>query len=401
MQEFYYKLAKGVLSAKLWYQSAFRDLPEPIISLPSSSGEKQKDRSFRSIISFESCSGGRRFEINAAMVYDYLNYINRLASIDSKNSSNSFFLTGTMETKIGTRTNLKADFKDELNIINSNNFSGQKTRNLVSTGAVAETVFSDRLQTRILVRESLQDSKFPFPDFSAGAQLRIFPERKYFISANFSRNSRIPSLNEMYWAPGGNPDLKNETGYLSEISVSADQRLSSEINIKSGITLFHNIICDMIEWRPGEFAYWEAENIGKTTTSGMETSVSLRYFTSGLNILLNTGYTLTIAENNSGKQLIYVPVNRINGAVRIEGKHFYSGIITDFTGRRFLDADNSSYLPPYFVNNLEMGTMLKIKDNPCSLSFTINNIFNVSYQNIAWYPMPGRALLVSAVFQFK
>ncbi len=64
----------------------------------------------------------------------------------------------------------------------------------------------------------LQDNKFLLPDFSAGTEIRPFREKYYFIRASFSKNSKIPTLNDMYWSPGGNPDLKNETGYSSEIT---------------------------------------------------------------------------------------------------------------------------------------------------------------------------------------
>jgi outer membrane cobalamin receptor len=405
MQEFYAKLPKGVLSAKLWFQSAFRNLPVPIVSLPSAPGEKQRDQSFRSVLNFASDNVGNHLEITAAMVCDYLNYINSVASIDSRNRSNSFFLRAVLEKRIGSKTKLKADFKNELNIINTNNYSGTIARNNASGGVMAETAFCDWLQTRLLVRETLLDDKLLVPDFSAGAQLRIITERNYFITASLSRNSRIPSLNDMYWAPGGNPDLRNETGWLSEISLSADQDFASGFTFKSGITFFNNNIRDMIQWRPGDFSYWEADNIGRINTSGLESSLNLGLTKGSLNLHLNAGYTLTIAEstnnNRAGKQLIYIPANRVNGVLKAEWKHFYTRIVTDFTGRRFLDEENSSYLPSYFVNDLDLGTMFKLRHSSFSISFNINNVFNISYQNIAWYPMPGRAFLASIAFNFN
>lgn len=405
MQELYYKLPEGVISAKVWYQSTFRNLPEPIITLPSNSGEKQRDESFRSVINYEADNSAGHIGITAAMVHDNLHYINRLASIDSRNNSNSFIIKGTLKTTLGSRTILDADLSDEISVINSNNYTGKKTRNMSSAGIVAETGLSQRIQTRVLVREILLDNKVLVPDFSAGAQFRIFPDRNWLISTSFSGNSRIPSLNDMYWNPGGNPDLKNEKGYIYEISVTTDHSISTGLDVKPSVTLFHNVIRDMIQWRPGDFSYWEADNAGTVKTYGLESSVSLTYLTGKLRIFTNAGYTLTKASsvNNyyTGKQIIYVPVNRINGTLRLYWPHFYSGFVTDFTGKRFLTADNSSYLPAYFVNNIDTGTKFKAGLVSYDFRFSIDNIFNARYQNIAWYPMPGRSFLVSIIVQFN
>jgi iron complex outermembrane receptor protein len=214
----------------------------------------------------------------------------------------------------------------------------------------------------------------------------------------------------MYWSPGGNPDLKNETGYVSEISWEMTNVLSRTLKIKNDLTFFKNHISDMIQWHPGESYYWVAGNIGKIVTSGLESGLDVNYTVQGFNARLNAEYAFTKAaiagastdnQELSGNQLVYIPENQINALLKLSWRHFYSAFTASYTGKRFLTADNSQYLPQYSVSDLTLGTKLNAGNVFCDLGFIFENLFNASYQNIAYYPMPGRSFLLSVVFQFK
>jgi hypothetical protein len=58
---------------------------------------------------------------------------------------------------------------------------------------------------------TLDGNKLLIPDMLAGFELRVFKEQEQFIKLNLSRNSKIPSLNDCYWNPGGNEKLRNES----------------------------------------------------------------------------------------------------------------------------------------------------------------------------------------------
>ena len=147
---------------------------------------------------------------------------------------------------------LRFAFTDDFNIVNTNNYKTQKTRNVATADATAEAGFTNWLSTRLLVRETLQGNKLLAPDFSAAAEIRPFRTKDYLIKASYSRNSKIPSLNDMFWSPGGNPDLKNETGYLSEVTIEMAGILKGSFSIKNDLTFFRNNLNNVIQWRPGE-----------------------------------------------------------------------------------------------------------------------------------------------------
>lgn len=410
IQEFYFKNSKSVVSTRIWYQTTSRNLPVPLSMLSENTGESQEDRSVRAVISYESLGIKPAFNISAAFLSDRLNYLNKLASIDSRNISRSMVVKADLMKTFYKNIVTKLYFDNELNIINSNNYTGKKARNLASLSVSAETKISKWLESRILVREILHDNEFITPDFSIGAEIKTFPGKDYFLKAGFSKNSRIPSLNDMYWYPGGNPDLNNENGYSTEIGWKMVQVNSSYLRTWSEITAFRNFINNMIQWIPGEYGYWQARNVNKITTAGVESEFNLDYSRSGFNTIFKVMYTFTRAaysgsksnESSSGfKQLMYIPANQINSVLKFRWKTFYAGLNSGYTGRRYIDAENSGYLPGYSVTDLNFGARISAGNTSYNINFLIENLFNISYQNIAWFPMPGRAFSLSLIFQLN
>lgn len=410
IQELYFRNTNSIFSARMWYQSASRNLPVPIVSPTMNPPEKQSDESLRTMLTYGSCKGLNDINLTVAFISDKLDYSNELASVDSRNLTKRIILKSSLERRINKMLKLEFAFDDELDLINTNNYAGSKARNLASGDLTAEAYPVKWMTTRFFFREMIQDNKFLSPDFSASTEIKPFSEKYYYIKASFSKNSKIPTLNDIFWSPGGNPDLDNETGYISEISWEMTSILSGSMQIKNDLSFFRNHISNMIQWRPGESYYWEASNIGNIVTTGLESGIDINYKVQGFNARLNAGYAFTkaavagVSKDNHGlskNQLVYIPENQINALLRLNWQHFYSAFNSVYTGKRFLTADNSQYLPQYSVSDLTLGTNMNAGNVSFDLGFIIENLFNTSYQNIAYYPMPGRSFLLSIVFQFK
>ena len=409
IQELYYRKLRHTFSARFWYQSASRNLPVPIISPTMNPPEKQNDESIRALITYGFLNGTTDLNFTAALISDKLEYTNEIASVKSGNFSKRIVLRNNIVHRINEILKVEIALNNELNIVNTNNYAEGKIRNIASVDGLAEADITQWLAARLLVREILQNSKLLTPDFSASAEIRPFREKNYLIKAGFSKNSKIPTLNDMYWSPGGNPELENETGYSSEITWEMTEPLSKSVRIKNDITFFRNYISNMIQWHPGDFSYWEADNISNLVTTGLEAGITINYTGSAFNALLNAGYSMTKAINtglitankgSAAKQLAYIPMNQINALLRISWKQFYSIINSSYTGRRFLNVDNSQYLPQYSISDFNLGIRLNAGNTNYNMGFIIENIFNVNYQNIAYYPMPGRSYMFSVIFQF-
>jgi iron complex outermembrane receptor protein len=372
------------------------------------SGEKQLDESLRTMLNYDAFKGSSNFSFTGSWMMSRLNYFNPLASIDSRNLSEMLTLKAGMENEIEKYTKLKIVIDEQSCVINSNNYNSRTTRNTATLTASIDRK-RDRFGATILLREILDKKTLLIPDFSSGVQFRIIDEKEYYLKANISRNSKIPSMNDMYWVPGGNPDLKNEYALIYEISYEMNQKISDPLSLKYDLSVFRYNIKDMIQWHPGEYSYWTADNIENVKSTGVETSFTLDYALNNLNASMKAGYSFTRAtagglkiENDIsiGKQLMYIPENQANASFRIGYNNIYSSWVANFNSKRFISVDNSQYLPGYFINNLIAGIKFTLKDSSIDLNLNIDNLFNKIYQSIAYYPLPGRSYFIKILFQF-
>ncbi|HOU02145.1 MAG TPA: TonB-dependent receptor plug domain-containing protein [Bacteroidales bacterium] len=403
MQELYLRKSKNILSARFWYQTADRDLPGSI--LYGYSGEKQKDNAFRSLLNYTFFSGKSEYSVSAAWLSSDLNYLCELYSIDSRNKVNSMVLKGTMTSQLGNYTRLKIVLNEEYSLVSSNNYFEDVARNTSSLTISAERKKGRRYGAAILVRETLHDGNLLIPDFSAGFEYRLIPGKEHYAKINLSRNSKIPSLNDRYWNPGGNPGLRNEYAYSWEMGYKWDHKITQYTSAGLEAGWFKNYIRDMIQWRPSELPYWIADNIERVNTSGFESSAFLRYSANDFQVRIASDYSnvkaVSLNSETKGKQLIYVPRHQLKSSARLSFKNIYSVWITDLTGRIFTAADNSDFIRGYTLNNIAAGMKYDFPRILLDASIRMDNIFNVSYETIKYYPQPGRSFLLTMSFTFK
>jgi iron complex outermembrane receptor protein len=397
IQEMYYRGEKSLLSARIWYQSANRELPYSMLTRQPGLHEKQNDESFRTMVSYNLKQGKSDISLTGAWLTDNLDYLNNLASIDSRNRAE------TMVIKAGIENNITHDFKisfsinEELNIIKSNNYENIISRNIATLTGSAEKSFSKQIRAIILFREILDKETLLIPDFSAGVHYRIMEDKDFVLKASVSRNSKIPSLNDLYWYPGGNRDLKNEYATQYEMAYEMAGKPAGGLSYYFDIEGFRYNIQNMVLWRPGANSYWTADNIQNVNSSGIETSLRLIYKVNHFYSRLNGGYSYTRAVSHtdgnasSNFQMAYIPVSQAYSSLFISLGKFYSVWNCNLTGRRYLTSDNSHYLHGYLLNNITAGAKLAGRGRSFDVSFSADNIFNQSYQAIAHYPMPGRA----------
>jgi iron complex outermembrane receptor protein len=408
MQELYFKRAGNVTSARMWYQSASRNLPGSTLYEVPDSGEYQNDESLRTLISSKFKSGENDFFVNGAWMFSRLDYFFPKYYIESRNHSNTFVLNGGMTIRFSDFTSLKMVISDEVSSVVTVNYLAKASRNTASLTLSAEHKSKSRLGTLILLREIQIDGKLLVPDFSAGFEYRLVSGAEHFLKINASRNSSIPTMNDLHWTPGGNPELRNEYSYSYELGYCMDQKISEFLTINSELTFFKNYIRDMIQWHPGESYYWIADNIASVNTSGFESTLSVKYAISNFIMRLNSGYSYTKASeinsespDNNGKQLIYVPVNKVNGTIHLLYRDLYLSWITSYTGRTWTTADNSVFLKGYTLNGLIVGYKFTPGKNLIDLNFRIDNIFNTDHQAIAHYPLPGRSYNLTLLIRLK
>jgi iron complex outermembrane receptor protein len=215
------------------------------------------------------------------------------------------------------------------------------------------------------------------------------------VRGNVQRSFRAPSLNELYYVPGGNEQLKPEKGW----SEDAGYKLSLEndaVSFSHDLSVFNRVIDDWILWFGGSI--WTPHNIATVHSRGVETENKLEWETGKVtwHIGLNTSYVLATTmesyipgDSSTGKQIPYTP--RYNGQVNAGFLYrgFYLNYNHTYTGYRFITIDESLYLQPYNTGNLQLLYTFYIHNLPLQLTAQGNNIWNNKYYVVNGRPMPG------------
>lgn len=222
------------------------------------------------------------------------------------------------------------------------------------------------------------------------------------------KNARLPSLNDLYWQPGGNPDLLPEKGWSHDVGVEWNQGRMKEndegrraLGMESiGLTAFYSRITQRIIWLPkGGGMLWSPENLQQVHSHGLEAWAKGHRQAGPLQINYGIRYHATRSINliasgpndrSVGKQLIYVPTHRavvqLSVSFRTMALHYHHG----YTGRVFTTSDHSHSLPAWHTGELGVSWQGSLGRLRAEGHLRITNLLNKDYQVMANRPMPLR-----------
>lgn len=254
----------------------------------------------------------------------------------------------------------------------------------------------DRLAFFFSVRQQVVSGYNPPLTASFGSSLHLLQNHKSQLTMQIMLNNgyRLPTLNDRYWTPGGNPNLKAEHSYNAEAGLELTHQLSPSLSIHTQATGFCMWITDWIAWVPQSQGFWSPVNLKHVRNAGIEYSFKIQgKHTNGLIWQAITGYHFTHAVNLGGDnhlmQLIYVPPHSANLFFFISYKGFSATISGKFSDLRYIRTNNSQSLPPYVTANLLLQKTFRLKSLHLSAQCIIYNITNTQYQSIENRPMPG------------
>ncbi len=401
LQEIYGELNKhNEIAIRVWLQDNNRAIPQPIVVQPLPGNEAQDNRFARSLVEWKNTGDKHKLNVKLAWFYDYLNYTNKIAAINSVNKVNS--LTGNINYNyiLSEKVMFNVGSSIEDNRVNSSNYSDLKERKQFALFASINAQITKRLLSFIMLRQELTDNNLlPFLP-SLGLEYALLKDKSISLKTQISKNYHQPTLNDLYWYPGGNPNLLPEQGFSAEAGLKYETKKERKLNITSELTYFFTNINNWILWQPDPlYRYWSPSNLKKVLSQGIESSISLIYNLKPLTFRLNANYTytsahnqgqITINDNTDGKQLIYIPEHSFNSSLRTEWKTYYLSFYVHYTGNRFTNTSNTRYMPYYTLTDVIAGRSFKFKEKKVAIQLSINNIFDIDYQAIAWQPMPGR-----------
>lgn len=396
LQEFRFLLTqKQSLTVNGWYNIGTRQLP--VFNTLNVSRAEQFDANFKTTATWNYLSNNFHSIVRGAFFNDALNYRDSAFAIDSKSNLKTFI--GENENNLNWSKHNIFNFG-----INHTSYSG-KTDNYGGLKTLQKTAifignkfsfFNQRLITYVSLRgEYISNGKLPLTG-SAALEYKI--TNAITAKVNAAKVYRQPTLNELYWKPGGNPLLLPEQGYTTEGDLSFIHKWDKISLFVSG-SAYYRMINNWILWLPGINSVTPV-NIQEVISRGTETTWKLQYQQNKFRINLNTvtGYVLsTILSskqengNTQGKQLIYTPRYSVNSSLSVSYGMASITYYHQYIGYRFTSSDNLQWLTPYHYSSIRCNLKTKLGETAIVLYAACNNVFNTNYTVIAGRFMPLRS----------
>lgn len=425
LQDLHFRTGKkSVASIKSWYQKMERGIP---VLTTNESGfsnniSRQNDENLILSAEYSYFNSGRRLDISSGynrqnLAYLHKNHINGVGFhriIDSQSKAMSLYNRIAYNHRVFDilEVNYEAAYNFH-NVVSHENVHGNAydtIRHEILASASVYSNLTDNLRIGLIARQERYDGKFSgfVPSFLIEYRLR----KNLYLKSSIARNNRYPDLNDLYFTPGGNPDLVHEQGWQFESGIDYNYG-SKSLVLQSGLSLFYSRIHNWILWRPTVMGYWQPDNIELVEAKGFEVNANIKYSFSDYLFSANGNYAYTSSINKSmpfgpndnsvGKQLPYIPLHSANLLVRLDYRKIFISYQWNYYSERFTGsaAEPGVLLSiyPYYMNNASVGYNFKIKNNTLSLTLSVYNLFNEKYRSVLWQPMPGRNYLIKVIWR--
>jgi iron complex outermembrane receptor protein len=390
-----------------WYQKNQRNIPSVINQAYSTA--KQYDETIRLSAEWKYLRSKFNYYIRTAYFNEMMQYNNEVSLINSENEAKTVIVESEIRFYVSRNHTVNTGVNNTFVYLNSTGFSEQQMQNKTAFFiSYAANFFKEKLNSSISLRkEFIKNYEVPFT-YSAGADFSIFKELK--LISNFSKVFRLPTFNDLYWQPGGNPLLLPENGYSKEIGFLLQAKTNNKkIYFKTSQTYFSRTINNWIIWLPNG-AFWSPKNIMQVWSRGIETLSTLSYSPNKtvFSVSLLTNYVVSTnqkikSQNDASfdKQLLYVPMYSGNIKFSVTNNLFSFSFTNQYTGYRYTSTDNTEFLLPFYLASGRASYNLKLKNIFISLFFSIENIFNTNYMLVQSYPMPMRNYNTGIIFKYN
>ena len=398
------------VKSALWYAGEANNIPGSIVS--SSDAGRQKDRFIRWYAEAATWRGSTKFGLKTFYNLYKLDFANPEQRVNSESTVYNEVIRGSVNHYFSHQLDLHDLSSVEYDRVHTNNYRNGKNR----------ITWSNLLQLNYnpwsrlwLYGAGRYDHYSDFGDAlipSVGLNFEVLKDHLY-IRGTFKKDYTAPTFNDLYWANGGNPDLKPERSTTIEAGFVYRMKVH-HLSFKISPEVYRSRQHNGIRWVPFSGGTTPV-NIQESEMKGLELSTQADYNTNNWNISLHYLLTLTQARILSNpksssqvldKQMRYVPPISQKLFLGISYRHLQIFVNRTGIGKRYTTNDHSSPLdplPPYSVWNAGGGYQQPVGPLNLEVNVTVYNVFNKDYQVIAWYPMPGRnyQLTASISYPFK
>ncbi|MCI1188199.1 TonB-dependent receptor [Hymenobacter sp. DH14] len=223
------------------------------------------------------------------------------------------------------------------------------------------------------------------------------------FSASAARSYRAPTLNERYWRPGGNPDLRPESGFGYEAGLR--HRLAGQpgLVLETELTAFRQEVDNWVQWLPtAGTGIWSPRNLRRVRSQGLEASTALRRQRGHYTGSAQLAYHLTDTRKTQGApddpdpvgvQLAFVPRHQASFSTDHRWRGWLASSTLVFSSYRYINASGQDYLPGTLLLGATLGRTLP---GPAGTKLLLlaqaSNLLGQAYESYPGRPAPPRSV---------
>lgn len=428
MQELYYTTRGGSrLSLSAWWLDSHRGLA--MLSSDRNTERQKKntqdERTLRMVAGWEQLRQGLRLSARAGYTYTDLRYLllmdpegqGRFQTMtDARSRIHTLYAEAEAEYALRDKWLFTAGITAHQHQVQSGD------RSVIDhiTGERGDTLYS---QSRFEFSARAAVKWRPVPRLGLAADLRwelygnratppipaffadyLLSQRgKVVVKASAARNYRFPTLNDLYFRPGGNPRLRPERGWTYDAGAEFAIK-GPRAGIRGSATWFDSRIDDWILWiGSAKTGIYTPLNIRRVHSYGIETKLTADaaagrdwHLTFDGNFAwtrsINEGDPFSPADQSVGKQLVYIPVYSSAFTARATWRRWTLSYKWSWYSERYTMTSNDlgtlGRVRPYLMNDIALERSFECRWAAFSLKGCIYNLFNEEYETVLSRPMP-------------
>lgn len=422
LQEFGYELSQqDRLRISVWYNNSLRGLPFLSVDYHDDSEftNECQNGMLRAVASYRHLSESWNMTTRAGysgsnIDYDHYSTHGGVHNTITKSSSNSrtWFAQATTDWNITEKLLVTGGASAYWNHVESSDHSpyhtGQNYNRARSEGDID-------LQLRWrpvplvtisgIVREEWHGKELCEPIPALFAEYVVYEPLNVVIKASAARNLRYPSMDDLYFKPGGNPGLRPEKGYTLDGGIEMAVK-GAHSTFNTNLSVFDSHISDWILWTPNTKGFWVPGNVKEVHNYGIEAMAAWSTIIAGKARLRasgnyawtpsrNMGEKVNSADASYGKQLCYVPEHSANAVVNIAYRGWTLGYQWNFYSERFTTTSNevnyiTGRIMPYYMNDASLEKIFTVRNCGVSVKGVVNNLLSNEWQTVLSRPLPRR-----------
>ena len=405
-QQIHFKISgTQQISAEGMYTYNFREIQPAVTN--NQANETLLDRHVRLSLNYQNDSRLGVLTLTTGYILSDQDYED--AVISTARSQQLTALAG-IDKSINRKTNLRYGVSYSHYRASSENYVSNVSENRFDGFVSFRYAFLPYWLININLRQSLYANKHaPFaPSFGTEFHLLESEETKLILRAQVARGYRVPTLNDRYWVPGGNPDVTPEDAIHIEGGANWSEKRDGW-SYSIDVAVYKSWVNDMIVWVP-EGNIWSPTNLQEVNLHGAELNAGASFSLGKYLLKTSILYSYTRSVNEKGqsqsttdKQLAYVPVHgaRFSGSLLID--HWTFNLKLNATGLRYstLDNERTQALDPYGLLDASLSKQFFIHRMSFRVRAEAFNLVDVYYENLKNHAMPGRHYAISILFNFN